>query len=113
MGAGASSLSVDPEWLGLTIVIIPILFAGMAFYIKSVVNSAVTKLENKMHMDTLTIREKNGGAHLADVPDRLERLEERHHRAERESKAHSKQLHELIRRQKRIMERMGGFDEDE
>ena len=105
MASGASSLSVDPEWLGLTILIIPIMFAGLAFYVKSIVNSAFMKLENKMHMD--------GGSHLADIPDRLERLEERHHRAERESKAHSKQLHELIRRQKRIMERMGGFDEDE
>ena len=67
MGAGASSLSVDPEWLGITIVIIPILFAGMAFYIKSIVNSAVTKLENKMHMDTRTIREKNGGLNAITV----------------------------------------------
>lgn len=89
----ATSLSVNPEWLGLFLVGVPILFATLAWYVKVVVDKA-----------TLSIRERNNGSHIADLPDRIRSLERQH-----DELSHSMSV--VAENQLRIMNKMGGFDE--
>ena len=84
---------MSSDWLGLLLVGLPMLFAVLAWYVRVVIRQS-----------TETIRVRNGGSNLADLPARMDRVE-------LDSRRQTEMLIELSVNQMSIMRHMGACKE--